>query len=244
MTILTAETLTLIAGLSAAAAGALVVPRPVRFPRMGGALSTGGEPRWWLTRYRWLWSLLAAGGVLVVVPGALALPAAGAGASWISWVIGRAEPPVVRRERERAQRELVPLIALIAAALGAGAPPGHAVGVACDALPGAASRRLDVVRAQLALGSDSGVAWRAIAADEVLGPLGRAIIRADRTGAPVSVTVTRLADELAAKARAEAEDRARVVGVKAAVPLGVCLLPSFLLIGIVPMAAGLLESLT
>jgi hypothetical protein len=32
--------------------------------------------------------------------------------------------------------------------------------------------------------------------------------------------------------------------VKAAVPLGLCLLPSFLLIGIVPVAAGLLQSMT
>jgi len=34
------------------------------------------------------------------------------------------------------------------------------------------------------------------------------------------------------------------VGVKAAVPLGVCLLPSFLLIGVVPLVAGLLRSLS
>jgi len=40
------------------------------------------------------------------------------------------------------------------------------------------------------------------------------------------------------------EERARAVGVKAAVPLGVCLLPSFLLIGVVPLVAGLLRSLS
>jgi pilus assembly protein TadC len=67
--------------------------------------------------------------------------------------------------------------------------------------------------------------------------------RAQRSGAPVATTVQRLADELAASARAEVEDRARAVGVKAAVPLGVCLLPSFLLLGIVPMVAGLVSGL-
>jgi pilus assembly protein TadC len=56
--------------------------------------------------------------------------------------------------------------------------------------------------------------------------------------------VERLADELARSARAEVEDRARAVGVKAAVPLGLCLLPSFLLIGVVPLVAGLLRSLS
>ena len=33
------------------------------------------------------------------------------------------------------------------------------------------------------------------------------------------------------------------MGVKAAVPLGLCLLPAFLLIGIVPLVAGLLTSI-
>jgi hypothetical protein len=32
--------------------------------------------------------------------------------------------------------------------------------------------------------------------------------------------------------------RARAVGVKAALPLGVCLLPAFVLVGVVPLVAG------
>jgi pilus assembly protein TadC len=67
--------------------------------------------------------------------------------------------------------------------------------------------------------------------------------RAQATGAPVTRVVERLADELARAARADVEDRARAVGVKAALPLGLCLLPAFLLIGIVPLVAGLLGSL-
>ena len=49
--------------------------------------------------------------------------------------------------------------------------------------------------------------------------------------------------ELAARAHADAEDAARRVGVRAAVPLGLCLLPAFLLIGIVPVVAGLVADL-
>ena len=70
------------------------------------------------------------------------------------------------------------------------------------------------------------------------------MVRAQRSGAPVTDEVARLAGELDGRARARVEDRARAVGVKAAVPLGVCLLPSFLLIGIVPLVAGLLRSLS
>jgi pilus assembly protein TadC len=59
----------------------------------------------------------------------------------------------------------------------------------------------------------------------------------------VTRAVERLADELARSARAEVEDRARAVGVKAALPLGLCLLPAFLLLGIAPLVAGLLGAL-
>jgi hypothetical protein len=86
-------------------------------------------------------------------------------------------------------------------------------------------------------------AWRPVLGRPELAPLARAMMRAHRSGAPVTDEVARLADELDRAARARVEGRARTVGVKAAVPLGVCLLPSFLLIGVVPLVAGLLRSL-
>jgi len=68
-------------------------------------------------------------------------------------------------------------------------------------------------------------------------------VRADRSGASVTQEVIRLADELARTSRASVEERARSVGVKAAVPLGLCLLPSFVLVGVVPLVVSLLQSL-
>jgi pilus assembly protein TadC len=55
--------------------------------------------------------------------------------------------------------------------------------------------------------------------------------------------VAGLADELGRRSRLRIEERAQAVGVKAAVPLGLCLLPSFVLLGIVPLAVGLMQSL-
>ena len=52
-----------------------------------------------------------------------------------------------------------------------------------------------------------------------------------------------LADELGRSATAHVEERARAVGVRAALPLGLCLLPSFLLLGIVPLVVGMLSEL-
>ena len=58
------------------------------------------------------------------------------------------------------------------------------------------------------------------------------------SGSSVSEAMTRLADDLRRSARADVESRARAVGVKAAIPLGVCLLPAFVLVGVVPLVAG------
>ncbi len=85
--------------------------------------------------------------------------------------------------------------------------------------------------------------WGDLAADPGLAPLGRVLARAERSGAPVAAVVERLADDLAETGRAEVEQRARTVGVRAAVPLGLCLLPAFLLLGIVPLVASLVAGL-
>jgi pilus assembly protein TadC len=64
------------------------------------------------------------------------------------------------------------------------------------------------------------------------------MVRALEVGASVADAMLLLADDLRDTARMETEGRARSVGVKAAAPLGVCLLPAFVLTGVVPLVAG------
>jgi len=196
-----------------------------------------------LRRTRWLTAPLAGAGVLVVVPGPLAL-VAGVAATVGMWVLAtRSEPSSARREREAARRDLASLVDLLAGALVAGAPPGRAAQVVCAALPGPASDRLAGVVTRLRLGVDPEQVWSDLAADPVLAPLGRTLARAESSGASVATAVAGLADDLAARDRAEVEDRARAVGVRAALPLGLCLLPAFLVLGVVPMVAGMVAGL-
>jgi pilus assembly protein TadC len=54
------------------------------------------------------------------------------------------------------------------------------------------------------------------------------------TGAPAAEALTRLADDLRRERRTLADQAARSVGVRAAAPLGLCFLPAFVLVGIVP----------
>jgi len=196
-----------------------------------------------MLRWRPLWSLLVAVAALTFLGGpvgVLAAPLAAAGC-WVA--IGRAEPASVRRDREQARRELPHLVRLLGAALASGAAPGEALALVAEALPGPAAERIAPVAARLRLGADPAATWRGLAEEAALAPLGRTLARAHATGTPVAASVARLADELARSARAEVEDRARAVGVKAAVPLGLCLLPAFLLVGVVPVVGGLLSQL-
>jgi hypothetical protein len=163
-----------------------------------------------------------------------------AAAAW--WVLARVEAPSRRREREEVQRTLPHLIDLFASTLRAGAEPVAGLAQVCAALPGPAADRLAPVVEQARWGASGIEAWRVVLADDELAPLGRAMVRSLTSGASVVRTVERLADELARESMARAEDAARRVGVAAAVPLGVCLLPAFLLLGVVPTVASLFAS--
>lgn len=226
----------------AAVAASLVVPPRGRLPARPVTVAAVAGPGW-LLRFRSLWALLAGAGAAVFVGGVPGLVAAGAAAAGAWVVIGRSEPPEVRRAREDVRRDLPHVVDLFAATLRAGTAPGEGVAVVCAALPGAAADRLAVVVARLGLGVDPVRVWESLAEDPDLSSLGRTVARSQATGASVVTAVERLAGDLARSSRAEVEERARAVGVKAALPLGLCLLPAFLLIGIVPLVAGLLTTL-
>lgn len=197
-----------------------------------------------LRRARWLWAVLAGGGAATFVGGPLAVPTGVVVGAVVGVVAGRVEPAAVRRRREAVRRDLPHVVTLLGAALRSGAAPADGIDLVCRALPGPAADRLVPVAARLRLGGDPAVIWGALGGDPELAPLGRTLSRAQRTGAPVVAAVERLGEELARRGRAEVEDRARAVGVRAAVPLGLCLLPSFLVLGIVPLAVALASTIT
>ncbi|GAA1799033.1 hypothetical protein GCM10009795_050630 [Nocardioides hankookensis] len=233
-----------LAALAAAAAVALLVRVRPRLPTAGAEpVATGPADAGWLHRHRLLWAGLAGVAAMVFVSGPVGVPA-GAAAAVVTWVaIGRAEPAAVRAARLAVARDLPHVVALFAAALRAGAAPADAIDQVCRALPGPAADRLSGVTARLSLGLDPAQVWSSLTDDPALAGLGRTMARAHASGAPVVPAVERLADELARSGRADSEERARAVGVQAAVPLGLCLLPAFVLIGIVPLVVALLASL-
>ena len=238
-------TVWVVAACAAAAVG-LLVPGSPRGPRLPGLVPGIGpsvsDPGW-MRRWRPLCALLSGAAAATFLTMPLAVVAA-PGAVVLAWVvIGRAEPPSVRRDRETAQRDLPHVVGLLADALRAGQAPTEALALVVHALPGPASDRLADAVPRLRLGVEPAVVWSQLADDPALAPLGRVLARAASTGAPVVPAVERLATSLAEDARGDVEDRARSVGVRAAVPLGLCLLPAFVLLGIVPVVAGMLAIL-
>ncbi len=244
----------LLAAVAAAAVVSLVLDPSGRAPyAVGGPRSVPGGPGpgaatdpdrpGAVRRHRALLALLAGVGVVLLVGGPTGVVLATAVAAGCWRVAGRVEAPGRRRRREEVGRAAPHVVALVAAALRAGAAPAPALRLVADALPGPATDPGRRVAARLALGADPVLAWQELADEPALAPWGRAMARAHESGAPVVETVERVAADLADAARAEVEDRARTVGVRAALPLGVCLLPSFLLLGIVPLVAGLADQL-
>ena len=225
--------------LAGAAALALAPRTRPPVPRQAREQARGD----WLHRHRLWWVVLSACAAWALIGGVAGAVGGAAAAAGCWLLIERAEPGAVRAQREAVSRDLPVLVQLLASALAAGSAPAEALVMVADALPGAGADELAPLVARLRLGADPAQAWRALAAVPALAPLGRTLARSAATGAPVAAAVERLADELARSARADAEEQARQVGVKAAVPLGLCLLPAFLLIGIVPVVGALLGGL-
>lgn len=168
-------------------------------------------------------------------PWGLGLGLAVAAGAWV--VLDRSEPAEVRRARQQAAEELPHVVGLLALTLASGAAPATALQRVSEALPGPATNPLGLAASRLSVGVSPEETWAGLAAAPGLAPLGMVLGRSQRSGAPVAAMVARLGADLAAERRAAREDQARTAGVRAAVPLGLCLLPAFLLLGIVPVVA-------
>ncbi|WP_184756550.1 type II secretion system F family protein [Streptosporangium album] len=153
--------------------------------------------------------------------------------------VQRREPLRSRREHGRVAADLPLAADLMAACMRAGQPVAGAIDVTVEAIGGPLGDRLAWVSVQLRLGAAPEDTWQALAADRALAPMARAMSRAALSGAPVADVLTRLSDDSRHAARAMSSAAARRVGVQAVAPLGLCFLPAFVFLGIVPVVAGL-----
>lgn len=127
---------------------------------------------------------------------------------------------------------------LVAAALRSGRPLSVALRVAAPAAGPASAAGLSRVAGLLELGAEPAAAWASVD-DPALLPVALASRRSADSGVRLAQGVEQLAADLRQEARTAAQERAHRAGVLAMLPLGLCFLPAFICIGVVPVVVGI-----
>ncbi|MFT4166040.1 MAG: type II secretion system F family protein [Microlunatus sp.] len=165
-----------------------------------------------------------AGGTVVALAGAVAL-------GWL-------EPAATKRARQRRIADAPQALDLLASCLAAGLPVRAALRSVVEVVDGPLGDDLGQVLRLTDLGHDDVSAWRSLAGHQELGPAALDLARSVETGALLVESLLVHAEVAREERRGQVESAARRVGVRSVLPLMVCFIPSFLLIGIVPTVAS------
>ncbi|KZE19108.1 type II secretion system F family protein [Brevibacterium casei] len=125
---------------------------------------------------------------------------------------------------------------LVAICLTAGLPIPVALTLTAEAT-GDRSGLLRIARAKTIGGDD-------LAPDDRLRPVLEVFAFSEQTGVGPAPLIESVAGELRAASRRRRQEAAAALGVGLVVPLGVCILPAFLLLSVVPVVISLLTDLT
>ena len=173
-----------------------------------------------------------AGGILLALPAALA-----------AWRVLSPRSDEDRRAQLQVARALPDAVALISALLRIGLPDSRVLRVVGVATPGPLGRRLVSVGRARELGQTVAEAWAPLGEWAATSPLVDAMVRSADSGAPVADLLDRVAVDARRDYHTAAQEAARSAGVRVVLPLGLCYLPSFLLLAVVPLVAALLTDI-
>ncbi|MDT0404139.1 MULTISPECIES: type II secretion system F family protein [Streptomyces] len=191
---------------------------------------------------RWLpyAGVAGAGWVLVGgLAGTVAGPAVAAGLWWWRQRQTAAAPHPQGTDTAGAERQLPLAADLLSACVAAGAGPVPAAQAVGETLGGPVGEALARGAAEVRLGGEPAEAWRRLASVPGAGPLARLLERADVSGLPLAVPVARLAADARAEWARAATARARRAAVMVSAPVGLCFLPAFIAVGVLPVVIGL-----
>lgn len=160
-----------------------------------------------------------------------------------------ARRPRARRRRRTAGRAADALVVaagwdLLAACLRAGLPVAEALHAVAVGMPAAVREALRGTGDLLALGAGPEEAWRPVLECPQSAPLAAAARRSARSGTALAGVAADLAARMRAEQADAAEAHAQRAGVLITGPLGLCFLPGFLCLGVVPVVIGLAGQLT
>ncbi|MFF3328926.1 type II secretion system F family protein [Streptomyces sp. NPDC002888] len=202
---------------------------------VGRRFEVRGAARRWLP----LAGVAATGWVLV--GGVAGVVVGVAVAAWLwRWLLKQATVGLAKEAEGRDASRQLPLAAdLLAACIAAGAGPVIAAQAVGEALGGPVGEGLARGAAEVRLGGEPGEAWRRLASIPGAGALARLLERADVSGIPAAGPVARLAADTRADWARTATERARRAAVMVTAPVGLCFLPAFIAVGVLPVVIGL-----
>lgn len=151
--------------------------------------------------------------------------------------VGLLEPASARRRSQLLVADLPHACQLLAACLDAGLPLRAATRTVGEAIGGPVGAEFARVTRQIDLGVTDEEAWLALT-DPALRRMSRDLARAAGAGLVASGPLRTLAADAALRAEAQRQEVAKRVGVSSVLPLMVCFLPAFMLLGIVPIVGG------
>lgn len=144
----------------------------------------------------------------------------------------RAHPP-----GSTAEVAVPTVLDLLDAACAAGASTPRALEVVGEGIGGRRGLALQQVSARLRLGAVWDEAWEG--APDELHPLATALRGSWEHGTPPAGALRSAAGAARVAAQAEALEAAGRLGVRLVLPLGLCFLPAFVLVGLVPVLLGM-----
>ncbi|MGI9126209.1 MAG: type II secretion system F family protein [Mycobacterium sp.] len=130
---------------------------------------------------------------------------------------------------------------VLSVCLAAGMPIPAAAAATAAIAPPALGAQLARASELLSLGADAGTAWqlREQSAEQQCVALARLARRSASSGSALAQSVSELAAQSRQEVQNSAVASAERAGVLIAGPLGLCFLPAFVCLGIVPVVAGL-----
>lgn len=128
---------------------------------------------------------------------------------------------------------------LLAACLRGGLPVGIAAAAVSESTNEPFAEALRTTADLLALGADPAAAWEPVAARPDIESLARMARRSARSGASLAQGISELAEARRAQTEDSSAAAAERAGVLISGPLGLCFLPAFVCLGIVPVVIGL-----
>lgn len=130
---------------------------------------------------------------------------------------------------------------LLATGIRAGAPDPVLLRAVAAELDGTGRGVLRNVAERLTFGVDPAVAWQRALAHPDTAELARAARRSAHTGAGLAAAAVEIAARERERAAESAQRRSQRAAVWIAGPLGLCFLPAFLCLGVVPVVLGMLQ---